>query len=58
VRLFDVYTGEQVELGKKSLAFSITYQSPEHTLTDEEVARAQRGIVERLKREFGAELRG
>ncbi len=57
VRLFDFYTGEQVGAGKKSLAFSITYQSSEHTLTDEEVARAQRGIVERLKREVGATLR-
>jgi phenylalanyl-tRNA synthetase beta chain len=56
-RLFDFYTGEQVGAGKKSLAFSVTYQSSEHTLTDEEVARAQRGIVERLKREFGAKLR-
>ena len=56
-RLFDVYTGEQVSAGKKSIAFSITYQSPDHTLTDEEVARAQRGIVERLKREVGATLR-
>jgi phenylalanyl-tRNA synthetase beta chain len=58
VRLFDVYTGEQVGAGKKSLAFSITYQSPDHTLTDEEVARAQRGIVERLKHELGALQRG
>jgi phenylalanyl-tRNA synthetase beta chain len=58
VRLFDFYTGEQVGAGKKSLAFSVTYQSPEHTLTDEEVARAQRGIVERLKHEVGATLRG
>jgi len=57
VRLFDYYTGEQVGAGKKSLAFSITYQSSEHTLTDEEVARAQRGIVERLKHEVGATLR-
>jgi phenylalanyl-tRNA synthetase beta chain len=57
-RLFDYYTGEQVGEGKKSLAFSITYQSAEHTLTDEEVARAQRGIVERLKREVSAALRG
>ena len=56
-RLFDYYTGEQIGAGKKSLAFEITYQSPEHTLTDEEVARAQRGIVERLKRQLGAELR-
>lgn len=57
-RLFDLYTGEQVAASKKSLAFSITYQSPEHTLTDEEVARAQRGIVARLRREVGATLRG
>jgi phenylalanyl-tRNA synthetase beta chain len=56
-RLFDFYTGEQVGAGKKSLAFSVTYQSLEDTLTDEEVARAQRGIVERLKREVGASLR-
>jgi phenylalanyl-tRNA synthetase beta chain len=56
-RLFDCYTGEQVGAGKKSLAFEITYQSSEHTLTDEEVARAQRGIVERLKHEIGAQLR-
>jgi phenylalanyl-tRNA synthetase beta chain len=57
-QIFDVYTGEPVPAGKKSLAFSITYQSPDHTLTDEEVARAHRGIVERLKRQLGATLRG
>ena len=57
-QLFDVYTGEPVPAGKKSLAFSVTYQSPDHTLTDEEVARAHRGIVERLKRQLGAALRG
>lgn len=57
-RLFDVYTGEPIPSGKKSLAFSVTYQSPDHTLTDQEVARAQRGIVERLKRQLGATLRG
>jgi phenylalanyl-tRNA synthetase beta chain len=57
-QLFDVYTGEPVPPGKKSLAFSVTYQSPDHTLTDEEVARAHRGIVERLKRQLGATLRG
>ncbi len=56
-RLFDYYTGEQVGAGKKSLAFEVTYQSLDHTLTDEEVARAQRGIVERLRHEIGATLR-
>jgi phenylalanyl-tRNA synthetase beta chain len=57
-QLFDVYTGEPVPAGKKSLAFSVTYQSADHTLTDEEVARAHRGILERLKRQLGATLRG
>ena len=57
-QVFDVYEGEGIPTGKKSLAFSVTYQSPEHTLTDEEVAKAQRAILERLKREVGAELRG
>jgi phenylalanyl-tRNA synthetase beta chain len=57
-QLFDVYTGEPVPAGKKSLAFSVTYQVADHTLTDAEVARAQRGIVERLKRQLGATLRG
>ena len=56
--LFDVYTGPPVPAGKKSLAFSISYQSLDHTLTDAEVNREQRRIVERLKRELGASLRG
>ncbi|MBI5289975.1 MAG: hypothetical protein HY873_13460 [Chloroflexi bacterium] len=56
-RVFDVYTGDQVPAGKKSVAFSVAYQSDERTLTDEDVAKAQRKIVERLRREFGAELR-
>jgi phenylalanyl-tRNA synthetase beta chain len=57
-RLFDVYTGDQVSPGKKSLAFAVEWQAADHTLTDEEVARAQRKLVERLRREFDAELRG
>ncbi|MFQ5924903.1 MAG: phenylalanine--tRNA ligase subunit beta [Dehalococcoidia bacterium] len=57
VTLFDVYIGEQVPQGKKSLAFRIHYQSPARTLTDEEVNREQEGILERLHRELGATLR-
>ena len=56
-QVFDVYEGERIPAGKKSLAFSVTYQLAEHTLTDEEVAKAQRSILERLRRELGAELR-
>ena len=57
-RVFDVYSGDQVPGGKKSVAFAVTYQSDDHTLTDDEVAKTQRKLIERLRREFGAELRG
>jgi phenylalanyl-tRNA synthetase beta chain len=55
--LFDVYVGEQVPAGKKSLAYRITYQSPGRTLTDEEVNRVQQAILKRLGTELGAVLR-
>ena len=57
VLLFDLYRGEQIPPGKKSLAFSLTYQADDRTLTDEEVARVQARIVRRLERELGAQLR-
>jgi phenylalanyl-tRNA synthetase beta chain len=57
-RIFDVYRGDQVPAGKKSVAFDLFYQAEDHTLTDDEVAKAQRKVLERLRREFGAELRG
>jgi phenylalanyl-tRNA synthetase beta chain len=56
--VFDVYTGDQGPAGKKSLAFAVQYQAADHTLTDDEVAKAQRKLLERLRREFSAELRG
>jgi phenylalanyl-tRNA synthetase beta chain len=55
--LFDVYRGEQLGAGKKSLAYQITYQHAERTLTDEEVARLRGRIVKRLEQELGAKLR-
>ncbi|MBE0480619.1 MAG: phenylalanine--tRNA ligase subunit beta [Dehalococcoidia bacterium] len=58
VRLFDIYSGDQVPAGKKSLAFSIRYQSLERTLTDAEVDNTQKRIVERARSEFSATLRG
>jgi len=57
VALFDVYSGDQVPPGKKSLACRITYQSPDHTLTDEEVNRVQKRILDKLSRDLGATLR-
>lgn len=57
LHLFDVYTGEQVPEGKKSLAFAIEYRSTTETLTDEIVDRVHGGILERLEKELGATLR-
>ncbi|GAX90660.1 phenylalanine--tRNA ligase subunit beta [Effusibacillus lacus] len=57
VRLFDVYQGEQVEAGKKSVAFSIVYRAEDRTLTDEEVQARHNRVVEALKQGFQAELR-
>jgi phenylalanyl-tRNA synthetase beta chain len=57
VRLFDVYSGPQVPPGKKSLAFSVSYQAADHTLTDEEVRRQHERILARLRQEVGAVLR-
>ncbi len=56
VRLFDVYRGEQIGFGKKSLAYSLTYQA-EKTLTDKEAASIRNKIVRRLEHELGAKLR-
>ena len=58
VAVFDVYSGKQVPAGKKSLAYRITYQSPTHTLTDEEVNKVQEQILKKLSQQLGATLRG
>jgi phenylalanyl-tRNA synthetase beta chain len=57
VNIFDVYTGEQVPKGQKSLACRIIYRSLERTLTDEEVNGIQQKILDRLAKELGATLR-
>jgi phenylalanyl-tRNA synthetase beta chain len=57
VRAFDVYKGDPIPAGKKSLAFAITYQSRDKTLTDEDVAKQRGRIIERLRRELAAEPR-
>jgi phenylalanyl-tRNA synthetase beta chain len=56
-RLFDVYTGKQVAAGKKSLAYSLTFQSPDHTLKDAEVDGVLAAIVNELSSRLGAALR-
>jgi phenylalanyl-tRNA synthetase beta chain len=56
-RLFDAYRGEQLPAGKKSLAYALTFQSPDKTLTDKDANKLRDKIVRRLEREIGAQLR-
>ncbi len=58
VALFDVYRGPQVGANKKSLAYRLTYQAEDRTLTDGEVARVRSSIVQELERGLEATLRG
>ena len=58
VALFDLYTGGKLPRGKKSLAYSITFQSPSKTLTDEAANQVQQKIIGKLGQELGATLRG
>jgi phenylalanyl-tRNA synthetase beta chain len=56
-RVFDVYRGEQVGEGRKSVAIHLAFQSPDRTLTDDEADELRGRIVAALKEQFGAELR-
>ena len=57
VKLFDVYRGKQIPLGKKSIAYSISYRADNRTLTDEEVNKVHSKILKALEDEIGAQLR-
>jgi phenylalanyl-tRNA synthetase beta chain len=57
MRVFDVYRGDQAGEGRKSVAFAVSFQSPERTLSDEDAAALRKKIVEALAKKFGARLR-
>ncbi|OQA20992.1 MAG: Phenylalanine--tRNA ligase beta subunit [Actinobacteria bacterium ADurb.Bin346] len=57
VRLFDIYSGKQIEDGKKSIAYSLSFQDNTRTLKDGEVDIIVKRILDNLKRKFGARLR-
>jgi phenylalanyl-tRNA synthetase beta chain len=57
-RLFDVYRGEQVGEGRKSVAVHLSFQSSERTLSEDEATTMREQIVAALVERFGAELRG
>lgn len=57
VRLFDLYRGEAIGVGRKSLAYALTYQAGDRTLTDAEVASQRKTIVRALAEKLNAQLR-
>ena len=57
VELFDVYQGKNLPAGQKSLAFHITYSSPEQTLTSAEVDAVQEKLINHLKSKYEAQIR-
>ncbi|MBE1535821.1 phenylalanine--tRNA ligase subunit beta [Actinomadura algeriensis] len=58
IRLFDVYTGEQVGEGRKSLAYSLRFRAPDRTLTAEEASGARDAAIAAAADRTGAALRG
>jgi phenylalanyl-tRNA synthetase beta chain len=57
-RLFDLYRGDSIAAGHKSLAYALTYQAEDRTLTDKEVDKAHKKIEDRLKHVLKAQIRG
>lgn len=57
IRLFDVYRGQNLPAGKKSLAYALTYQAMDRSLTDKEVSKVRAKIVGRVEKMLGAVLR-
>jgi len=57
VDIFDLYTGKQIEKGKKSIAISINYRSDEGNLSSEVVEELQQKVIEMLKKDFNADIR-
>ncbi|MBZ5750210.1 phenylalanine--tRNA ligase subunit beta [Metabacillus rhizolycopersici] len=58
VSVFDLYEGDRLEEGKKSVAFSLRYFDPERTLTDEEVTKTHEKVLNAVEEKLGATLRG
>ena len=57
IKLFDIFSGDKLGVGLKSMAYSLTFQNPEASLTDEEVAKYMEKIEKSLTEKLGAEVR-
>ena len=58
VRLFDLYRGNQIPAGTKSMAYALSYQAVDRTLADKEIDKAHKKIEDRLKQVLKATIRG
>ncbi len=58
IQLFDVFAGDPIPAGKKSLSFRLTYRSPEKTLEEEDVREVHQSFTERMLAHFHASLPG
>ena len=58
LKLFDIYRGEPLSAGHKSMAYQLTYQSTERSLSEGEVTRLRERIIAAVAKETGAKLRG
>jgi len=57
IRLFDIFRGEQIGAGKKSLAYALSYQAADHTLSPGEANQVRQRILRRVEQAVGAQLR-
>ena len=57
VELFDIFRGDQIGEGKKSMAYRLTYQAPNRTLNDQNVSKLRIRIIKQLEKELGAKVR-
>ena len=57
VRIFDVYQGDNIELGKKSIAFNVTLEPKDKTLNDNEIEEVSKKIISKVEKTTGATLR-
>jgi len=58
LELFDIYRGDPLPVGHKSLAYRLTYQSPSRSVNEKEVTSLRKRIIKQVERETGAKLRG
>ena len=57
VDIFDIYSGDGIEQGHKSIALTITYEREDRTLKDEEVNAVEKAVLEALNKKLGINLR-